>query len=58
MKNKLSGDTTISYLKARFVVWYVRERQAVPNVLISEDQGGKALHGHYFFHTFAASAYS
>jgi len=49
MKKRLRGDTATSYLKARFVVWYVSKRQAVPNVLVIGDRGAKALHDCYFF---------
>ena len=49
MKNRLSGDTATSCLKARQVVWYISERQAVPNVLVIGDQGAKARHDCYFF---------
>lgn len=44
MKNRLSGGSATSSLKARSVVWHVSERQAVPNVLVIGDQGAKPQH--------------
>lgn len=39
----------MSYLKARFVTWYIRKTQAVPDVLITGDQGER----HYMIVTFS-----
>lgn len=49
LENRLSGDTTTSYLMARFVVWFISNTQAIPDALITGDQGERQdfLYGTY-----------